>query len=88
MHKFKISEKLEKILVKILKKDKILYEQIMKKINEIINSNDMEHYKNLKYNMKDSKRVHIGHFALVFRFDRTNNVIFFDDFDHHDKIYK
>jgi len=38
--------------------------------------------------MKNSKRVHIGHFVLIFRFDKTNNIIFFDDFDHHDKVYK
>ncbi len=88
MHKFQISENLEQILVKILKKDRVLYEQIKKKIDEIINSEDIEHYKNLRYNLKESKRVHIGHFVLVFRFDKTRDIIFFDDFDHHDKIYK
>ncbi len=87
MHKFEISENLEQILVKVLKKDKVLYEQIIKKIKEIVNSEDIEHYKNLKYNMKDCKRVHIGHFVLVFRFDKNNDNIIFDDFDHHDKIY-
>lgn len=87
MHKFDISKNLEQILVKILKKDKSLYEQIKKKISEIVNSEDIEHYKNLRYNMKDCKRVHIGHFVLVFRFDKNNDIIIFDDFDHHDKIY-
>ena len=38
----------------------------LKKINEIINCEDVEHYKNLTYNMKDSKRVHVGHSVLVF----------------------
>lgn len=38
--------------------------------------------------MKDSKRIHIGHFVLIFQFDKTNNKINFDDFDHNDKIYK
>jgi len=88
MHKFKISEKLEQIFIKTSRKDKALYEQIKKKINEIINSEDVEHYKNLRHDMKNSKQVHIGHFVLIFRFDKTNNIIFFDDFDHHDKIYK
>jgi len=87
MHKFRIGEKLEKILTKLKKRDKILYGQIKKKIDEVINSYDIEHYKNLKYNMKDSKRVHIGHFVLVFQYDKKNNLIKFDDFDHHDKIY-
>jgi len=37
--------------------------------------------------MKDSKRAHVGHFVLVFQYDKKNNLIRFDDFDHHDKIY-
>jgi len=87
MHKFEVSEHLQEILKKISKKNKILYGQIFGKINELINCYDVEHYKNLRYNMKDSKRVHIGHFVLVFRFDKQKDTIYFDDFDHHDKIY-
>ena len=88
MYGYKISEKLQKIMLKLSKKDKPLYEQLLKKINEIINSYDIEHYKNLKYNMKDSKRAHMGHFVLIFQFDKQNNEVRFDDFDHHDKIYR
>ena len=88
MYNFEISEELSLKMKKLSKKDKSLYEQLLKKINDIINSYDVEHYKNLRYNMKDSKRVHIGHFVLVFQFDKPNNKINFDDFDHHDKIYK
>jgi len=88
MHNFEISENLKEVMAKLSKKDKSLYEQLLKKINEIVNSYDIEHYKNLRYNMKDSKRVHIGHFVLVFQFDNNTNTIYFDDFDHHDKIYE
>lgn len=59
MHTFKISENLQEILSKLSRKDKSLYEQLIKKMDEIINSYDIEHYKNLQYNMKESKRVHI-----------------------------
>ena len=88
MHSYEIKPSLQSTLNKLSKKDKSLYEQVMKKINEIINSYDVEHYKNLRYNMKDCKRVHIGHFVLVFSFDKSTNTISFDDFDHHDTIYK
>jgi len=88
MYNHKISEKLQGIMLKLSKKDKSLYEQLLKKIEEVINSYDIEHYKNLRYNMKESKRVQIGHFVLVFQFDKQNNEIKFDDFDHHDNIYK
>lgn len=88
MYKFDVSENLEKILNKLSKKDKDLYNQILKKIDEVIHSEDVEHYKNLRYNMKDSKRAHIGHFVLIFQYKKEENIILFDDFDHHDNIYK
>ena len=87
MYNFEVSGNLQEILKKLSKKDKALYEQLMKKINEIVNSYDIEHYKNLRHNMKEYKRVHIGHFVLIFRHDKTLNTIFFDDFQHHDNIY-
>ena len=68
MYKFKISEHLQEILKKLSRKDKNLYAQTIKKIDEIVNSYDVKHYKNLKFNMKGSKRAHIGHFVLVFQF--------------------
>ena len=67
MHKFEVSDKLKGILNKLSKKDRALYDQIIKKIDEIVHSYDIEHYKNLRYDMKNSKRAHIGHFVLVFQ---------------------
>ena len=57
MHNWKISEHLQDVMKKLSKKDKPLYEQLVKKIDEIINCEDVEHYKNLRYNMKDSKDI-------------------------------
>lgn len=88
MYNFDVSENLEKILNKLSKKDKDQYDQILKKIDEVIHSEDVEHYKNLRYNMQDSKRVHIGHFVLIFQYKKEENLILFDDFNHHDNIYK
>ena len=88
MYNFDVSENLEKILNKLSKKDKDLYNQILKKIDEVIYSEDVEHYKNLRCNMKYSKRAHIGHFVLIFQYKKEENLILFDDFDHHDNIYK
>lgn len=88
MYNFYVSEDLEKKLTKLYKKERNLYDQILKKIAEVINSENINHYKNLKFNMKESKRVHIGHFVLVFQYRKEDNLISFDDFDHHDIIYK
>jgi YafQ family addiction module toxin component len=88
VYNFDVSENLEKILNKLSKKDKDLYNQILKKIDEVIHSEDAEHYKNLRYNMQDSKRAHIGHFVLIFQYKKEEDLILFDDFDHHANIYK
>ena len=85
---YKTSNEFDRILAKLQKKDKQLYENLLNKMSEILNSIDIEHYKNLRYNMKEFKRAHIGHFVLVFKFEKTSNIVFFEDFDHHDKIYK
>ena len=87
MHQYRFSKKLEKIIFKLTKKNSALYNQLKKKIHEIISSYDIESYKNLKHNLKDLKRVHVGHFVLTFNFNKDKDLISFEDFDHHDKIY-
>ncbi len=85
MTSYEISDELKSILKKLQKRDKTKYEAVIKKIEEIVNSSDPHHYKNLRYDMKDSKRVHVGHFVLIFRVAKDK--IYFDDYDHHDKVY-
>ncbi len=88
MFEFEIIPELRKKLAKLSTKNKPLYEQTMQKISEITGSSTIEHYKNLRHNMKDKKRVHIGHFVLTFKYIQEENKIKFVDFDHHDIIYK
>ncbi|MBW2989089.1 addiction module toxin RelE [Candidatus Woesearchaeota archaeon] len=88
MREFEIKPGLGKKLAKLSKKDKIRYESVMKKIEEVFSSGDIEHYKNLRYDMKDSKRVHIGHFVLVFSYDKAKDILSFEDYDHHDNVYE
>ena len=87
MYLYEIQPSLQKIMLRLFKKDKQTRERIIKKINEIINSGDIEHYKNLRHGLKDFKRVQIREKVLVFKYDKKNNLISFEDFDHHDKIY-
>ncbi len=88
MRKFDIEDKLKKILLKLSKKDKHKYGIIMKKINEIVSCKDIEYYKNLRSPLQHLKSVHIdSHFVLAFRYDKTNDIVIFYDFDHHDNIF-
>ena len=88
MYSYEIQPSLQKILNKLFSKDKALYEQVLKKIEEVMTSSDIEHYKNLRFDMKDKKRAHIGHFVLVFAVDHERKTVSFEDYDHHDKIYQ
>ena len=80
-----------KIIIKKLgKKDPKRNEMLHKKVNQIINSDEttIEHYKNLRHDLKEAKRVHIDkHFVLIFEVDDNQKIVRLLDYDHHDKIY-
>lgn len=77
-----ISEKLDKILIKDKNPEKIV-----KNMKDILN-NPYHSYKFLKHDLRGGQRVHIGHFVLLFFIDHNAKTIYFDDYEHHDKIYK
>lgn len=90
MFTFDLTNELRVILSKLSKKDQKKVEIINHKIKEIINCDNqsIDHYKNLRGNMKHLKRVHIdSHFVLTFSVDKEKNSILFVDFDHHDNVY-
>lgn len=87
MYHYEIKPSLQKILKKLHKKNKKLYERLLGKVQEIISSGDVEHYKNLRHDLKNLKRVQIGSFVLVFEYNKAKNFVSFEDFNHHDKIY-
>lgn len=85
---YELGPELQKILAKLKKKDKEAFDQIFQKIEEIVNT-DPEHYKNLRYDLKRLKRVHIKKsFVLVFSYKKEEQSISFLDYDHHDNVYK
>ena len=61
---------------------------MIRKIEEIVNSKNLDHYKNLRKPLQYLKRVHMGHFVLVFSIDKENKIIIFENYKHHDEIYK
>ncbi|MDD4983274.1 MAG: addiction module toxin RelE [Candidatus ainarchaeum sp.] len=85
------SDELKATLNKLSKKDRKRYFEVIKKMDEIINSDPetINHYKNLRYSYSDRKRVHIGEkFVLTFRVFIKENFILFVKFAHRDDIYK
>ncbi len=89
MRKFSLEENLRKTIDKIAKKDKVLYLALMKKMEEILNCSDVNHYKNLRRPLQDFKRVHVkSSFVLIFKYFQAEDKIVFYDLDHHDQIYR
>ena len=81
------NEEITKKLSKLKKKNVKYYLIARKKMDQIL-ANPEHKYKDFHYNMKGIKRVHIGHFVLVFVIDHIRKTISFEDFDHHDIIYR
>jgi len=87
MYNYEIKTELQKILNKLFRKDRKMYEAVMKKIEEIIQN--PHHYKPLKYDLAGERRVHImKSFVLKFEIDENTKTISFIFFGHHDEAYK
>ncbi len=83
----RIDKGLISILKKVSKKDRRLFDAVMKKIEEI--SENPQHYKPLRYDLKGRRRVHLEKsFVLVFRIDEKEKIVTFLDMRHHDEIYR
>ena len=89
MRKFSIEESLKKTISKISKKDRVMHDALMSKMNEILTCQDVTHYKNLKKPLEEFKRVHIkGSFVLLFKYIQSEDKVVFYDLDHHNNVYK
>lgn len=86
MYEYEIHPRLDKKLSKLSKKDPAQFEAILKKIQDIIESTNLNHYKNLKKPLQKYKKVHV-YSSFVLLFNIKNNTIIFSDYDHHDVIY-
>jgi YafQ family addiction module toxin component len=86
MYIFEIKEGLEKSLQKLAKKDRQLYDIVIKKILRIAENPAIG--KPLRNVLKGKRRVHIGHFVLIYEVDDKEEKVTFIEFEHHDKAYK
>ncbi|MEK6957600.1 MAG: addiction module toxin RelE [archaeon] len=88
---YDLSEQLKATIRKLVKCDPHRADIIWKKILQIADSDEygIEHFKNLRHGQSDLKRVHIDKsFVLTFRYYKNRKFVFFEDFDHHDSIYR
>jgi len=81
-----IPEHLDKLFFKISKKDKLQFEILTRKINEILNNPRIG--KPLTANMVGQWRVHIRNFVLTYEIIEEKKFVRLLDYAHHDNVYK
>ncbi|MCA9486171.1 addiction module toxin RelE [Candidatus Woesearchaeota archaeon] len=84
MRNRKYSSLFKKALNKLKGKE---LQNLLKKRDEVMNNSDLNHYKNLKYDLKQYKRVHVND-SYVILFFGDDGTVYFVDYEHHDKVYK
>ncbi|MEK6953058.1 MAG: hypothetical protein AABX29_08655 [Nanoarchaeota archaeon] len=78
---------IDDVLDKFRRKDISLFKAVQKKICQIASLDRaiIDHFKNLRWNLKSYKRVHVGSFVLIFKVEKET--IIFAKFIHHDEAY-
>ena len=76
-------DEFDRSIKKLKKKDKALFNQIQKKLIELIEN--PEHYKPLKNVFAGYRRIRFGSFVLIFKIEE--GIIRIISLDHHDKAY-
>ena len=80
-----VSEKLDKIFYKLSKKDKLQFEILTRKINEILENPKIG--EPLTGNMAGQRSVHVRNFVLVYEILENGKIVRLLDYDHHDVVY-
>ncbi len=87
MYKLDIKPHLDKIFLKLSKKNPKQLEIIYNKVKEIVRNPNR--YKNLRAPLNHWKRVHVDkHFVLTFSIDENTKTVILEDYDHHKNIYR
>ena len=73
----------EKQLKKLKRKNKVLFERLVKKIKEV--KLNPEHYKPLKNILKGNRRAHLDPFVIIFEIN--DDLITIHYVKHHDDAY-
>jgi len=71
---------------KIATKDPARFEQVAKKLREL--AENPEAGKPLRNKLKGNRRLHIGHYVLIYKIEKKKQQIILIDYAHHDDVYK
>jgi len=83
VYEIEFSVQFERSMKKLKKKDKVLFEQIQKKLIDLVQNPD--HYKPLKNILAGYRRIHFGSFVLIYKIE--GDIVRIISLDHHDQSY-
>jgi YafQ family addiction module toxin component len=83
VYQIEFSVQFERSMKKLKKKDKVLFEQIQKKLIDLVQNPD--HYKPLKNILAGYRRIHFGSFVLIYKIE--GDIVRIISLDHHDQSY-
>ena len=83
MYQIEFSDEFDRSMRKLKKKDKVLFEQIQKKLLEIVEN--PEHFKPLRNVLAGYRRIHFGSLVLIYTID--GEIVRIISLDHHDRAY-
>ncbi len=87
MYAAEYRKSVEKIFLKLAKRNPKQMYIVEKKIQEVLQN--PQHYKNLRAPLQHLKAVHIDKsFVLAFSVNEATKTVVFEDYDHHDNIYE
>ncbi len=89
--KIAITDELKLSLETLSRRNKQLAIQVGKKMKQIAAMDEelIDHYKNLRYDLSDYKRVHVGKsYVLFFRVYKKERIVLFQKLMHHDDAYR
>ena len=79
------SEHLDKIFLKLSKKDKLQFDILTRKIKEILENPQIG--EPLKRNMAGQRSVHVRNFCLIYEILEIEKIVKLLDYEHHDNVY-
>lgn len=82
-YSIEFSSTFEKSMKKLKKKDKVMHDQIQKKLIDLVENPD--YFKPLRNILAGYRRIHFRSFILIYKID--GSIIKIISLDHHDKSY-
>jgi YafQ family addiction module toxin component len=86
LYALQVEDEVDKAFKRLLKKDRMQLEAVNKKIKQILA--DPYQFKPLRFPLEGLRRVHVGHFVLIYKVVEEPATVILVKYSHHDVAYR